>query len=1408
MAHGPPGEQVEPLSNPAIGFGDVDGNTSQEKYNAFAYSLDFNLSLLDPSRLTISFISDDRNYDEEALKEDIINVGAKGAPEHIVYCGGAKHFFGFPLKYSINRSPRGDILTVDYYDASIQILDNTFVLLNGQDMPAVNPDAVENKDSVNYKTIASNPCEWGLFNLGTEYFKNSSSIPQANEACIDRESLVPEVLYTNHELAAKIEEYIAVDESLSILSPKLEGGEIDPEQTYVENYHGTLRSVLKQWGERMGFTFYWEPENLEADDPFSVSGKLVFLDLKSGLFYDDISTIVGLMLGEESGGACNLLESTSAHTMDQTFNKAISARYENNLIGDSLLTDKFMTLDLFSLPIRGCSTDVGKEYDITTFKGGIQPSPSWPDGNPQYRWRTGNSDWYKEWDNPNYSPDPTDEDVQERHWLEYQPIRPSAVVGDATEAEFRDYIRLVKAAAIGQDFFKAYIFFKMMKAPRLDNEPLSLKDYVEQDPGLNASPDPADPNDPIVSKSCRAAVKQILAAGGRIVNAAGAVIVPPATVLNNATPPTVTQDNVAKCCGDAPKTQNGALVVPPRDEILAKMDTVFVEGLDANSSTSKGILSKNGKILIPDLVQNLALNKILSDAPDTFADPQKPPVDTANVKLCRGTVLGRDCLTVKVLDPIYKAVKQLYKESSEQRGPCGNLNSQLSIDSVDESPDVYRAWSQEDQAVGGGGPDGDGGAGLEPGDAKNIANGSAYIFTYLHNYGNSIIFDSAKHSAFFRQLKFIAENAGRWWVSPELLTAREFKRRSYTTEGISFTNRLLDVHDTPFRGLFQTFDPMAGRAQQPWGEDEHIYDYFWGDYFNKTGFSYQKQLNGFEGEEPPKESPPQPCDYGDGEAFGPGFTDTGENTRAPNMEQMVEKIIEKMTIPEDQMAPCQQTEIMSSLGVLTMADMPAVALRKVYGNDDDPSEITGYRLKSIYDDRVDFEGGFGYSSAQNAGVGPTIEFHSDVGDLTSLSVKTIIDHARIKQIIIENPEDAILPVIGPGGIPPSVQVTFEAPSDGPINFFKNYLAFTNMSDMDSITSANLSLRQKQKELACCCTDLEEGVVMLDEGEQLELNFNTQLQRQVKRLADATNKTINQTHASNLVHDYKRDNKLISFSTNLIPIDKLGAPQDDNDPQDELDWIVDHVRIGVGEGEPTYKSSDYMMPITQDKGNTSGLTCMFDVKIEDYTKAGQRFEMTILAIPQEEDSGPDKGEVSIVCKTLSSAEEEGLITDCSGFIHADGINAREMQIEFVTPSSEDLGVEFECGKKWSDLTKEEQTALLKKIQVKLVEYACKRAYLQDKPSREASVTIADNVLLDADGAQVKFPLPDGADQEGIPSIGQGLESLSIKVDGNGQRISISVGTRKKLRNLREPNFNLWRGINPRTMNQLEPGVGNQ
>ena len=68
---------------------------------------------------------------------------------------------------------------------------------------------------------------------------------------------------------------------------------------------------------------------------------------------------------------------------------------------------------------------------------------------------------------------------------------------------------------------------------------------------------------------------------------------------------------------------------------------------------------------------------------------------------------------------------------------------------------------------------------------------------------------------------------------------------------------------------------------------------------------------------------------------------------------------------------------------------------------------------------------------------------------------------------------------------------------------------------------------------------------------------------------------------------------------------------------------------------------------------------------------------------------------------------------------------------------------------------------------------------------------------------------GALNQGIPNISQGLEALSIKVDGNGQRVTVSVGTRKKLLSLRDPNFNLWRDINPRDLNIIQPrgGAGN-
>jgi hypothetical protein len=105
-----------------------------------------------------------------------------------------------------------------------------------------------------------------------------------------------------------------------------------------------------------------------------------------------------------------------------------------------------------------------------------------------------------------------------------------------------------------------------------------------------------------------------------------------------------------------------------------------------------------------------------------------------------------------------------------------------------------------------------------------------------------------------------------------------------------------------------------------------------------------------------------------------------------------------------------------------------------------------------------------------------------------------------------------------------------------------------------------------------------------------------------------------------------------------------------------------------------------------------------------------------------------------------------------------------------------------------------------IQDNLVDYVKKRAYLQDQTSYEASATIADMAFLNKAGSPINFGGEEP--QKGIPSIKQGLESLSIKVDGNGVRVTVSIGTRKKLLGLRDSNTNLWRELNPRTMNQLQ------
>ena len=1011
-----PGKNVTTLEKPAITFGDSDD--VEEKYGGYAYQLDFNLALVEPMRMSISFISEDGSYDEDTLNDELDNL-TNDNPTTIKYCGGTRTFQGYPLKYSINSSPQGNILTVEYYDTSIGELDNRIVVLNGKDVPLFEDSLgveIPEDSPIKYKYVDTNPCSAHILNIGREYVSTSTGVPQGTAGCADSDE-VKEVLYTNRDLYNLLVDVdIPMDEDTADI---LQRTSTDEAGLFFENYHGTLREVLKQWGDRMGFTFYWDSEaSTEADDQGGArSGKLTFIDLRKGLTFKDLENTSKKMLE-----ACNLLESTKTVAKDNTFNKAISANYTTQGIGMAERTENFMLLDFLTCPLRGCVTSEGKVWDAGEYPTGVK------DTDARHDWRTKKPDWYKEWDNPLYIN--TTDDTQDREWLEYQPLRPTESSGDSsTESEFRDLIRLIKAAAIGEDFFNAYMFFKAMKSS------LDLK-----------------------NGSVGQTLEQYMSASGT--DSIG-------TALNNIYINGLKIDASADAAG-MELSQLRAQYHKPEFAgwDTALLDFFITEALGKNEESNGGFTvssAGDSDVLIPDLTENIVVTKLLSNDPGNADMPSPPVVKTPNILICRNTVLGMNCLTVKPLDPSFQATRNLYTEISADvvgGGGCGATNRLIDADDA-KFTNVWRTYSptkwKKEQAV----------------DKKN---GSPWIFSYTHKYGNSDVLNTGQN-ALYRQLRYIAENAGRFWVSPSVITRREFNNRNYNKDGIKFIPRDLDVLDSDFRDFFQEFDPMAGEAAQPFSKSE--YDKFWGTEIDKNTFSGQKQLNGWEGDTKPDSEEDIPCGRGDGKDFSPDDSDTAENTKAPNVQQMIEKIIERTLIYS---SDCDATG--EPLSPPLIADSTSIDLTGL--------ESGRFGLKNEYRIGDGFTGGAGYSSLENNGDGPKIiaEFsdaggEEDEGSLADLEISCEVIAGVITRIMVLNAADVKLVRGDPdGGL--GVKFVFEDPPSGDRGFFGDPVDMTSMNAWDSITSTNLNLLNLQRQQSCCCVNDEKGVVILDKGSQLRV----------------------------------------------------------------------------------------------------------------------------------------------------------------------------------------------------------------------------------------------------------------------------------------------------------------------------------
>ncbi len=1519
-------KKIQTLDTAPIAIG-TRRKKATKKYGGYPFSLDFSLSIMTPSRLTISFIgaemgkdsgvsTDDgtaggsaptkniaAKYKLKQLEEDI-SAAATKEPTNVYYCG--KKFAGFPLKYSIKRSPSGDILTVDYYDASIGYLDNRLVLLNGKDFPA-NFGATVDADGIvagaeEGGTEGGNPCPRHFWTLGQEYSQITTGLPINDVAC-DRntERTLPTILYSNDDLAKAIDDVTngIPCSNTDLLKSSGNGGPAHRE-VYLEAFHGTLRDVLRQWCERMGLSFYWSSEAEDGEggggDDAAGNGELVFFEPDETSLSRINTTVRQIM------GAANILDRVESRSKDDTFNKAISAYYANEGLADKSGATDFVFVDFLTIPIMGCET----AFPDDTFSA-REPGDgtfTFPANQAGFALRVNDANWYQLWDSLNLVTVNDDGEKVDpftlRPWKYHvfnRPLGPAQPRQDGAGnpqapappgfEEFRDYVRLVKAAALGPEFFKAYIYFKALA----------------EDKSALAGQPPLNPPQPVtVEELIEGTGAQINFEGG-LENAAGqeTEVSGHKNVLDFVLGLLENDIEIRDAAGN-PLTEVQIREIAEDDEhTYSQFGPGNVHMVDPNSASllelivNMGEINLTGNAPIPGaltvpVVENKALRKIINNASYQMGDdstqgsPRARP-GRSNIKLCNGTVIGADCLTVKFCNPVYTACQQLYQLASQgPQGGCQDSKSFVSIEAVENEDRVQRGFAMGAANQRDFFPDG--------GDE-----GTPYIFTYTNKFGNSVITDSITHNHVYEQLKTIAEMCGRLWYSPELITEREYADRVFADEKdeVSWSPKMMDVGDTKLRSTFNAFDPMASEAAGRMGGGGYNNKYSFmlgrvpviGNYpvdsdpadpaglegFNKDRPNNEGQLMGWDEEVAPEPPPDNACDRAD-PAAGNGEFEDPYNTARPNIEQWVDALAE-VTIPGSiSVVDCIGIPDMGPAGLgAGMGGAVGAGLGAAFGGTADAHfdleneiekndigdpvldeegnevEIPGpvvnaqslnpqlvfigkeevdnpaagapgepdkvsrgmWALKTTYSvAKGDFSGGAGYYERQfnnpanvaateiqiNVQNGTRINFPSepkvivtDVDGLMGVLTKLVFESRGKWQ---GGGDD--------GMTAPTLTFGFPESEGGRRNVFGTSVEAASMENMDSILRANYSTLQRQRRETCCCTDLDEGVLFLLKEENKTV-VPEAVKKQVKRLAGATNLPLQNTHNKTLVTDANFVNRQISYSTNLIPIEKLngdfgavdaaGMRTAPDEAADELDWIVDQVEL-----PGTFQNTGYRVTPLNSFDTDPRVACKHTETVM-YGMKGDKFEAVSFGVPHPNGPREEGNNAANDPKNVLINDE---ISNCQGLTKwgdpQPAVDARAMQIEFLTPNDTDLEVNTAtCG----ELNSDERDALIAQVQTNLDAFVRKRAFAQKNMASECSVTIPDIELQTAGGSPLSIENQAGGEDTGIPSLQAGLESISVRLDGQGVKVTINVGSRRKTKLLNASRANEWEVVNPRTDN---------
>ena len=462
---------------------------SEKAYGGYAFSANYSINFTQPSKMTVSFVSEDGTYDEKTLaarifpgqqtnhssvnrdiynhivkpgdtiqsiavqyninldnlvefnraddedwmgtynrlsslykdqsikvpkarKIEPISVAAGGAIHYDIIQFAGQTFKMHPLKYSITEGADGRYMQIDYYDRSIKYLDKAIVVINNKHLPPVYDPA--------YPPFIGGPASntSNIIAIGSPYVnakERNSGRPGSPTKNGDAQKLVPTYLYSPADLFNGImsNAWLAgmVDAaSCQILAqyPLLYGGS-NGNDKFLKDHVGTLRDVLNAWAQDLGFIFYWEP----------TSDQLKIMDLRSDLSFNRIQKTVSKVVA-----ARNITERNWSYSIEDTFSKGAAAYWARDGMpeGDSSV-EPFYLLDLLELSVHRCYS-ADKEVTCSDEAISISNFVDYCGAGPPHPWAA------------------------------------STMRGRTDNDELMNYIRLLKAAAIGPEFYKIYILNK------------------------------------------------------------------------------------------------------------------------------------------------------------------------------------------------------------------------------------------------------------------------------------------------------------------------------------------------------------------------------------------------------------------------------------------------------------------------------------------------------------------------------------------------------------------------------------------------------------------------------------------------------------------------------------------------------------------------------------------------------------------------------------------------------------------------------------------------------------------------------------------------------------------------------------------------------------------------------------